>query len=161
MHEAVDVAIKLLKIADDQDKKLSNLQLQKLVYIAHGFTLAFLKEKLIEEKISAWQYGPVIPEIYHQFKEYGASKIPLWGLESTTTGDYSPDVKKILEGVVKSYGKLQGGELIHRTHLPGTPWYKVWNEEGGQFFSFTEIPNKLIRKHFLKVVQSKGKMEAL
>ena len=43
---------------------LTPLQVIKLAYIAHGFTLALLGRSLVPEPIEAWRYGPVIPSIY-------------------------------------------------------------------------------------------------
>ena len=32
---------------------------------------------MFDEKIEAWNYGPVVPELYHQFKIHGAGGIPV------------------------------------------------------------------------------------
>ena len=50
----------------------------KRVYIAHGFSLAINKESLLDkrfDKVEAWKYGPVIPSVYHSFKQYKADPI--------------------------------------------------------------------------------------
>lgn len=44
MHDAVAIAYRMLQVANEKNLQLSNLQLQKLVYIAYGYLLGW-KEK--------------------------------------------------------------------------------------------------------------------
>ena len=39
---------------------ITPMKLQKLIYYAHGWLLAFLGTALIKEGVQAWKYGPVI-----------------------------------------------------------------------------------------------------
>jgi uncharacterized phage-associated protein len=39
--------------------------------------LAINKEPLIDERVEAWNYGPVIPSLYHEFKNFGSGAITL------------------------------------------------------------------------------------
>ena len=48
---------------------LTLMQLLKLSYISHGFTLALLDKPLADEYAEAWRFGPVFPSIYHEFKK--------------------------------------------------------------------------------------------
>lgn len=54
---------------------ITNLQLQKILYFAYVQYLLTFDKKLFGEAIEKWQYGPVIPEVYHAFKDYGFYKI--------------------------------------------------------------------------------------
>ena len=69
------VANEFLKLAQNENATLTQMKLQKLVYIAHGFNLALVDSALLEDKIQAWQYGPVIPSLYGEFKSFGNSPI--------------------------------------------------------------------------------------
>jgi len=71
MESALAVANYFIKKGIDTKKSVSPMKLQKLVYFAHGWRLALYNSPLIDEAIQAWQYGPVIPGIYHEFKHYG------------------------------------------------------------------------------------------
>ncbi len=76
-HRALDVArYFLLKADPDEGELISNLRLQKLLYYAQGFHLALYDELLFAEAVVAWMHGPVVPEVYHEFKRYGAERIP-------------------------------------------------------------------------------------
>ena len=42
--------------------------MQKILYFAQGIHLAEFGSPLFTNKIYAWEYGPVIKEVYHKFK---------------------------------------------------------------------------------------------
>lgn len=70
------VANAFLQIAEKHDAKLSPLKLQKLVYISHGWHLAIEGQNLVSDEFAeAWQYGPVFPSLYHEFKGAGKGAI--------------------------------------------------------------------------------------
>ncbi len=49
-------------------EKITHLKLQKILYFAQSAFLSIQKGPLFDEKIEAWKYGPVIPDIYKIFK---------------------------------------------------------------------------------------------
>lgn len=63
MYDVLTVADTILKIAKSKGKALTPMQLVKLTYIAHGWSLALHEKGLFKNKIEAWQYGPVIPDL--------------------------------------------------------------------------------------------------
>nr|WP_256351506.1 type II toxin-antitoxin system antitoxin SocA domain-containing protein [Pseudomonas gingeri] len=48
---------------------------QKLVYYSHGWHAGYTDQPLINEAVETWQYGPVIPSLYHEFKRFGSGEI--------------------------------------------------------------------------------------
>lgn len=75
---ALSVANYLIDLANKGKKQITQLGLMKRVYIAHGFSLAINNKSLLDkrfDKVEAWKYGPVIPSVYHSFKQYKASPI--------------------------------------------------------------------------------------
>lgn len=67
-YSAKAIANKFLDIAESEGAKIDPMKMQKLVYIAHGWGLGFLGEPLITQDIEAWKYGPIISDLYHEFK---------------------------------------------------------------------------------------------
>jgi len=160
---AIAVANNFIELANrDGDKTVTPMKLQKLVYFAHGWHLAFTEEPLIKEHVEAWKFGPVIPSVYHEFKDYGDDTIPklatIFDLDSGTLDLVTPRIAEdsqaipLLNRMWETYGKYSGVQLSNATHLPGTPWYVVWEERGGKNRLGTDIPDELIKEYF------KGKM---
>jgi uncharacterized phage-associated protein len=69
------VANEFLRLAEEDGRALTPLQIIKLVYIAHGWMLALYQRPLITDCVEAWKYGPVIPQLYHDVNRYGAGSI--------------------------------------------------------------------------------------
>lgn len=101
---------------------ISNLKLQKLVYYAQGFHLAMFDKPLFRESIYAWEHGPVVPELYHYFKENGAAAIPLPTEEATSKFSLlSEEQIELLNEVYTIYGQYSAWKLRNLTHQE-TPW---------------------------------------
>ena len=152
----------MLQIAQAEKIELSNLQVQKLVYIAHGYLLGWLGKPLISETVQAWKYGPVIHEVYSEFKKYGSNKIPVaYMREDQVRTFFTKDEEECLKGVITLYGKEDAMNLINITHQQNTPWDDVWNKQGGRFERFAEISNNLIKTHYEKVVSNPADVSGL
>jgi len=140
---AAEVANVFIKLAERDGKTLNNLQLQKLVYIAYGFSQGILGKPLFHDNIQAWALGPVIPNLYHQLKKYGWGDVTDYIETKEEISDGDPAIK-IIEAVRNSYGQFTGEELSALTHQDDTPWSSVW-EPG---IKDIEIPDEIIQRHY-------------
>lgn len=138
MISCFDVARYFLALVDeDAGDSLSNLKLQKLAYYAQGFHLALYDEALFPERIEAWQHGPVVPEMYHAFKKFGAGPVQMDG--EFDPDKYSPEVFGLLDEVFSVYGQYSALRLRDITHQE-PPWRQTPNGEA--------IPLDLMRDYF-------------
>lgn len=148
------VANWLLDRADADEQPLDPMKLQKLIYFAHGWHLALSNEPLVDELFEAWQYGPVLPSVYHAFKDHGAQPIRTrasrtdWQTFETTTPCVSGTdrVAELLETIWREYGRLSGLQLSHLTHLADSPWDQTRQANPG--IRNANIPNALIQGDF-------------
>jgi uncharacterized phage-associated protein len=128
---------------------LTNLKLQKLIYIANGWHLSYFDEVLFDEQIEAWTYGPVVPSIYHLYKQYGSFGINDVGCMHW----FSASINSLLETVWEAYANISAVKLVAMTHRPGTPWSETFKEGSGKG---DVIPTDLIRKHFRELAAKYG-----
>lgn len=155
MYQAVDIAVELLKAAQERGIQLTQMQLQKLVYVAHGLSLATRGLPMINENVNAWQYGPVIPEVYHRFKRYGNQPINFAILPEAQM--YRPidfESKNIIADTLNNFGNLSGTQLSEMSHRPGSPWHSVWYDGRGHEIRGAIIHDDLIRQHYQQILSS-------
>lgn len=134
------VASHLLNIANRENVPLTPLKLMKLVYLCEGWSLAMRKDSLIKEEVEAWQYGPVIPELYQLIKQFRAAPVKQIG---AFVEQMSDEQKRLIEAVFSAYKHLTGIQLSDLTHQPGTPWSQVYKKNHS-----ATIPTSKIREHF-------------
>lgn len=150
-YDSRAVANAILHYANETGKKLTPMQLIKLVYVANGWSLALLSRPLISEQIQAWQYGPVIPNVYRAFNRYGSAPITDYAVDGLSSLEYTAeleeDEKRLIKAVVNSYGHMHAFQLSNKMHEPGTPWTKTYNESG----PYSIISPNLIKEHFLEL----------
>ncbi|HHB81002.1 MAG TPA: DUF4065 domain-containing protein, partial [Aliiroseovarius sp.] len=70
-YDARSIANWFVTRAERDGRPLSIMHLLKLIYVAHGWYLETRKAPLIFNRIEAWQYGPVIPDVYNAFRPGG------------------------------------------------------------------------------------------
>ncbi len=125
VYSVIDVANKFIDLAK-KDNCLTNMQLQKMVYIAHGFNLALRDTKLYYEDTRAWNFGPVVPELYKELQKYGSSEVTE-KIESDNLNDkFDKGSSAIIQAVYNNYKQYSGMQLSDLTHQDGTPWRETW-----------------------------------
>lgn len=115
----------LAHCGEESGDLISNLKLQKLSYYAQGFSLALLGRPLFNEKIEAWMHGPVVPDLYHHYKEHGNGALPVPG--NFNTEKFSEDEMGLLDEVYKVYGQFSAWKLRNMSHEEA-PWVKTYIE---------------------------------
>lgn len=155
ISDAITVADDFLKLSKLDRRPITPLQLMKLVYIAHGFTLALLDEDLFSDQIQAWKYGPVIPRLYHATKQFGRRPVPFDMIGDAPISIHGP-AAAIIRQVWEKYGVLSGYALSQLTHADGTPWSQVYDE----FRYDVPIGDDLIREHYLELLSDRASRPA-
>ena len=108
-----------------EKKPISQIKLQKLIYFAHGFYLAVKEKPLVNEKIEAWQYGPVIPLVYHRFKNWGNNEITRVLIDKSDGLMISEEVIEFLDLVWHKFSRYSASELVNLSHEKDGPWHKA------------------------------------
>lgn len=129
--------------------EVSNLKIQKLLYIAFGIHFARENEHLFYDPIEAWKYGPVIQSVYHYLKIFGNEAIqqPIVALGGSVPRIKSTATKAIesLEETMERYGGKSAFELMRWSHSHGGPWVATYDPDGSWF---QEIDKQLIGRFF-------------
>jgi uncharacterized phage-associated protein len=114
-----DIAKYFIWLANETGSFISNLKLQKLVYYAQAWHLALHEQPLFNEDFEAWVHGPVIPDLYHNYKNFGWKPI-----QEEITLDLPETILSYLKEVADEYFACDAYELEQMTHLEA-PWQRA------------------------------------
>ena len=116
----------IINWAQDKGEPITNMWLQKLLYFSQGQQLARTGNRLFSDRIEAWQWGPVVPGVYHMYKKYGDNPIP----KATTFQPHqlTADECDLVYDVLRKYGIYTASELMRQSH-DTDPWKNAYTGE--------------------------------
>ncbi|MDR1165980.1 MAG: DUF4065 domain-containing protein [Deltaproteobacteria bacterium] len=146
------------------------MKLQKLLYFAQGWHLAYFDFPLFEDPIEAWKYGPVVSSVYFALssrKKKGVITDTIRGyfvrgtdyaLGTPEMEFHNDDIGDFMTSFWNSYSKKSAWELVATSHAKGSPWERVANlsesaevgEDSEWYLSYVDrvIPVELMRTYF-------------
>ena len=137
MYDSLVIAQYIISKCFKEEHPVSNLRLQKLLYLVQGQSYRILNKKLFDEDFYAWPYGPVIPEIYFQYCGYAGAPISL----EYNSIHIDDNVKKMIDKTIKIFSPYSDWDLVRFTHEQDAPWYRYKDTRG-------LIPKDEIKNYF-------------
>jgi uncharacterized phage-associated protein len=157
MYSALAVANAFIDRAlNGKIEDLTPMKLQKLLFFTQSWHLKINGEPLFDDFFARWRYGPVIPSIYHEFKQYGPNEITDYGkgVVNDDEDDFGirlviPEIDwkcdretvDLVDKIIEVYGEFTGWELSVMTHEEGSAWKISGGADGGP------IPFDTMAKH--------------
>lgn len=132
LYSANDVAKEVIIFSNTYGFEISNLKLQKLLYFIQAIFLNEFNRACFEDRIEAWSFGPVVPTVYHNYKMFGASNIPIEVFNRNSLSNIFTDIssfrfplsigdKATIDDIVHSFSRYTASELVDITHHQD-PW---------------------------------------
>ncbi|MED3536220.1 type II toxin-antitoxin system antitoxin SocA domain-containing protein [Bacillus toyonensis] len=139
MAEVRNVAKYFIHLSEESTPyAITPLKLQKLLYYAQGFHLRDTGYPLFNDNLLAWAHGPVVRDIYDDYRHLGYFTIksePFY----ITNHELTNEEIETIENVWEEYGHLDGKLLEELTHQED-PWLFTHRNE--------VIDIDLIREYF-------------
>lgn len=142
---ATKTANYLIYIMSDAFDDLTNMKINKLLFYAQGHHISKYNRPMFEDKIEAWNHGPVVPSVYLAYKKYGDN--PIHTYDENAVHDIPEESEEILYGVARKYGKYTASALRNMTHVIGSPWDNVYNPQN----IHTEITQDSMKSYFSNI----------
>lgn len=139
MATASKISKYIVKEALKRKMPITNLKLQKILYFVQGVHLVMHDKEAFSDKIIAWEYGPVVKDVYYEYAIYGANDII--PMDKNEKINLSMRLKKAVNFVLNDLLKYSDIALVKETKKEGSPWSKVSLNE--------EIDTKDIFEYFL------------
>lgn len=138
MHfNAEDIATWFISEFNKKDDVITNMKLQKLLYYAQGLSIKYNGCTLFDDAFEKWKYGPVIPDIYKKYSDFGRDPI----IENAVPVAFSENVQALLEDVMEEYGQYSAWKLSEMSH-DEKPWKNTLQNE--------QIANSLMFEQFAR-----------
>lgn len=141
LYNALDVSRYVINYSNDKDYGISNLKLQKILYFIQAYFLISTPDgsPCFEEKIEAWDFGPVVPVVYHEYKQFGSTDIPpvlsyiefdednIWNSERKRfdSAIIASNHKTMINAVVDQFADYSATDLVALTHNQA-PWVDAY-----------------------------------
>lgn len=140
-YNVLEVCRYVINYSNEHDYGISNLKLQKVLYFIQAYFLTNKKTHTpcFDEKIEAWDFGPVVPEAYHEYKQYGSGDIPtvesyilfdeddIWNSKRVAFNDnvIKDEDKILIDKVVDKFSEYSATDLVSLTHRQ-SPWIDAY-----------------------------------
>ncbi len=100
---------------------MTHKKIQKLTYYAEAWSQALYDTGIISDShFEAWAHGPVSPDLYKHFKQYGWNKIE----QVKEAPKVDEEADELLSSVWITYGNKSANELEVLTHSE-SPWQQA------------------------------------
>lgn len=114
---ALDVAAITLKVADKENIGITNLRLNKLLFLMNEKYLKEYNIVLFSDDIEWWRHGPVIRDVYFKYRHYITSPISIEDsfLQDTLaeiTFD-SSELEEFALSVIQEYSVYNDWDLVN------------------------------------------------
>lgn len=104
------------------DWGVTNLALQKILYLAHMVHLGRTKQRLIDGEFQAWDYGPVNPELYRVVRIFGDR--PIQNVFFGAPRIFGTPEEETLREACEHLLTKKPSELVAMTHRQNGAWAK-------------------------------------
>ncbi len=147
MVSAKNVSELFLTWAKQNGDLITNLKMQKLLYYAQAWHLVNFNRRLFDDRIEAWELGPVIPKIYGEYKKYRGNPIP-YKISGNEEKPFSERQVQFLKQFFNVFSSLSSTALVNMTHNE-TPWKDNFGKGKN-----TEIPPSEMKDYYTEVFEN-------
>ncbi|MCV86824.1 DUF4065 domain-containing protein [Listeria monocytogenes] len=137
-YQADSIAGYIINYCKVKNYEINNLKLQKLLYYAQAKFLVEKSRPLFKENIEKWKLGPVVPEIYRLYKNYGAKNIHSpeerleiifnkeggFKFENIKLEQIKSEDKQLLNLVIDKFAPFNPFDLVNMTHA-----HEIWKKD--------------------------------
>jgi len=137
-------------IEESKEDGVTNLKLNKLIYLAHGYYWGNFQNPLITdgELAEAWKYGPVYRSVRNVFGAFKSGNVPPAYAAISMDAISSDEEVDFLNQFWQTFKNASAWYLVKMLHEKGSPWDIVWNHQRGKRSTGSSIPDYLTRAYY-------------
>mgnify|MGYP000999972873 FL=1 len=123
-RELINLSDYWIGFSNDTGSLITNLKLQKILYYTQAWYLALFNEPLFQDDFEAWVHGPVVRELYNEYKHFSCKPIEKDINEqdfNSIRNNYNDKTQQFLQELADEYFTLDAYTLERLTHQE-EPW---------------------------------------
>lgn len=144
MYNVLDLSEYIIYYSNIKKYGISCLKLQKILYFLQAEFLRKYKKICFNDKIEAWDFGPVIPIVYEKYILYGGLDIPQINKENNFKYICTKEHLKLINDLI-DYFKDYSASVLTDITIHQEPFIKNY-----VFKEYNEIKLEDINKYFKK-----------
>lgn len=125
MYSAMDVARYIIAYEKTQGRPVSNLRLQKLLYFVQANFILSTGGPCFLTRMEAWNFGPVVPQVYQEYRIYGGTTIPV-SPSTASLGAIDSKDKAPINSMLDKCGRISTTDLVTISHGQD-PWMDAYH----------------------------------
>lgn len=140
-----------------ENKEISNLKLQKMVFYCQAYHIARYRERLIDNQFEAWRHGAVLPALYDDYSYLGYSNIHKYNeVEyNNMRSEFGEYLTGFLDKIIDKYSVLTPSEIRELNHRE-EPWIEAREGYEPEERCNEEIKEEIIYRYYCQKLYEKG-----
>lgn len=151
--KALELAAHIINRSMDLGAPVTNLKLQKMLYVLEIKSLVHSGKSLIDESFEAQQYGPFLKNVYDKYSYFAACDI---NVRQEVKEKLPNNQKNAILNDIDDMAHVSGWDLVVLSMQPNTPWAKVFKENETR-----EIPKELMADYAKTIKDEMNKVKGI
>jgi uncharacterized phage-associated protein len=135
---------------------MTPMKVQKMLFFLNGWYLAINGKPCIQEAFEVWKFGPVVPSIYRDLKQFGGGPITSYlkdydseseSFKSHVIANTQSQFYEVLDLTWTKYIGIDAIRLSAMTHAKDSPWATAKRQKS------KVIDNEIIKTYFIGLVR--------
>lgn len=133
IYNAIQIAKYMVNKCTHENCPISNLQLQIMLYFLQGESYKSREQPLFTNRIEAWPYGPVVPDVYYLYSASGA--VPICMFYEDAEANINPQDRQWMDPLIERYNNMEVWDLIDLSRSEDGAWHKAIRKNKGKIIS--------------------------
>lgn len=134
---------------------ITPMKLQKILYFISCEYVKATDCDLLSENFCVWQYGPVLPSVYDEFKSFHGNKITEYAKDANGESfvyneSTSPNLRAAIDIIWTFFKRKSGTELSQITHEDGSGWTSAF-EQHRQIITKEEMKSDVTYRKYMQI----------
>jgi|GEM_PF-1615548 Uncharacterized phage-associated protein len=120
-YNAIEIAEYIIKKYNEMEVEITNLSLQSILFLLQKEFIKKNKRELFTDKISAWNYGPIVENVYYDYSGFGS--LPLWIFKEFEEPEkINKEIKIFIDDFIGEFKNYDYYKLYDLSKLPNGAW---------------------------------------